>query len=101
MEGNRVRIADGVEWPTEPSVSTEPGQSVLVTVRPEALALTDEGGLEGVVRERHYVGARAFFTAETALGIVEFEASIHAADIGDVVRLDARTSRTFPDDGDA
>ncbi len=100
MEGNRVRIAEGVEWPTEPSASTETGQSVLVTVRPEALVLTDEGGLEGVVRERQYVGARAFFTVETGSGIVEFEASIHAADIGEVVRLDARASRTFPNHGE-
>ena len=46
--------------------------------------------------ERRYVGARAYFTLETELGAVEFAASVHAANVGDTVWVDAVGCRAFP-----
>jgi ABC-type Fe3+/spermidine/putrescine transport system ATPase subunit len=92
----RVRVATGVEWPASAPVVLEPGQAVSVTVRPEALAPSEEVGLRGTVTERRYVGARAYFTLETELGVVEFEASVRAANVGDTVWVDATGCHAFP-----
>ncbi len=95
-EGGRVRVATGVEWPASAPVALVPGQAVTVTVRPEALVPSEEVGLRGTVTERRYVGARAYFTLETELGAVEFEASVRAANVGDTVWVDATGCRAFP-----
>jgi ABC-type Fe3+/spermidine/putrescine transport system ATPase subunit len=95
-DGGRVRVATGVEWPASSPAPLQPGQAVAVTVRPEALVPSDEVGLRGTVTERRYVGARAYFTLETELGPVEFEASVRAANVGDTVWVNALACRAFP-----
>jgi ABC-type Fe3+/spermidine/putrescine transport system ATPase subunit len=95
--GGRVRIADGIEWPAAARGDPPaPGEAVLATVRPEAITFADGKGLDGVVRERRYTGARAFFEVETAVGMIEVEASVHAAKVGDAVHLRATACRVFP-----
>jgi ABC-type Fe3+/spermidine/putrescine transport system ATPase subunit len=96
LADGRVRIGDSVTWPSSTLDDTlQPGDDVIVAVRPEAMTVADQGGLPGIVRDRRYTGARAFFDVETAHGSVEVEASVHAIAIGDHVTLDARTSRAF------
>lgn len=96
ITADRARIATGIEWPVTSPVTLAEGQKVSVTVRPEMLIQSEEGGLVGTVRERRYTGARAFFEVDTELGSVEFEDDVHAADIGDTVWLAARMARAFP-----
>ncbi len=96
ITADRARIATGIEWPVTSPVTLAEGQKVSVTVRPEMLIQSEEGGLVGTVRERRYTGARAFFEVDTELGSVEFEDDVHAANVGDTVWLAARTARAFP-----
>jgi ABC-type Fe3+/spermidine/putrescine transport system ATPase subunit len=76
-----------------------PAGQVLV-VRPEALRFA-AAGLAGVVTERRYTGAAAFFRirAEVEGGDVDLEvlAAPHAAGVGDVVHLHAERTLVFPD----
>ncbi len=99
ITAERVRIATGIEWPVTSPVTLAEGQKVSITVRPEMLIQSEEGGLVGTVSERRYTGARAFFEVSTELGNVEFEADVHAADVGQTVWLTARTARAFPKRG--
>ena len=69
-----------------------------MVVRPEALSFGTDSGLPGTVREYRYTGARAFFQVEVASGLVEVEAPIGSALVGQEVRLAARAARAFPDD---
>lgn len=96
ITADRARIATGIEWPVTSPVTLAEGQKVSVTVRPEMLIQSEEGGLVGTVRERRYTGARAFFEVDTELGSVEFEDDVHAADVGDTVWLAARMAHAFP-----
>lgn len=96
INGGRVRVATGVEWPMSAPVALVPGQRVVVTVRPESLQLSEDVGLRGTVTERRYVGARAYFTLDTEVGAVEFAASVHAADVGETVWVNAAGCRAFP-----
>ncbi|HET7790983.1 MAG TPA: ABC transporter ATP-binding protein [Gemmatimonadales bacterium] len=71
----------------------------VVVVRPEALAL-EGGGLSGVVRERRYTGAAAFFLIEGDLPgaeRIEVLAAPQAAKVGDRVSLRALRVLTFPE----
>ena len=93
---DRVRIADGVEWPARVTGHLESGAAVRLVVRPESVRFTDDVGLDGTVRERRYLGGRALFAVETALGVVEVEAPVDAAVPGATVRLRALATHVFP-----
>ena len=59
-------------------------------VRPEAMRFAADGGtaLEGVVTERRFVGAQAFFTVDAGAGVVfEVQAPLKAVRVGDRVRV--------------
>ncbi|HXQ28798.1 MAG TPA: ABC transporter ATP-binding protein [Gemmatimonadales bacterium] len=72
------------------------GQGVIV-IRPERLAFAD-AGVAGVVRERRYTGAAAFFIVDTdGAGSVEVQAEPRAAAVGDRVYLQATTLLAFPE----
>lgn len=94
-----VRIDEGVEWAVRAVHGLEVGAAARVVVRPEAARFTDGAGLAGVVRDRRYTGARAFFAVETARGTLEVEAPVHDAAIGDRVRVTAQDGHAFPEDG--
>jgi len=73
-----------------------PGQ--VLVVRPERLALAD-AGVPGVVRERRYTGAAAFYLVETETGDrLEVLARPEAARVGDRVYLEAVRVLTFPEE---
>jgi len=73
-----------------------PGQ--VLVVRPERLALAD-AGVPGVVRERRYTGAAAFYLVETEPGDrLEVLAPPEAARVGDRVYLEAVRVLTFPEE---
>src|SRR5213595_1781571 len=73
-----------------------PGQ--VLVVRPERLTLAD-AGVPGVVRERRYTGADAFYLVETEPGDrVEVLARPEAARVGDRVYLEAVRVLTFPEE---
>jgi len=73
-----------------------PGQ--VLVVRPERLALAD-AGVPGVVRERRYTGAAAFYLVETELGDrLEVLARPEAARVGDRVYLEAVRVLAFPEE---
>ena len=80
----------------------------VVVVRPERLRFAAQG-LAGVVRERRYTGAAAFYSVEAhgdgaAAPVaqstlrIEVQASPDAAAIGDTVHLQASGVLAFPDD---
>jgi ABC-type Fe3+/spermidine/putrescine transport system ATPase subunit len=98
VDAHRARVAPGVEWTVTSSRPLAPETRVLLAVRPEVVKLVREGGMEGVVRECRYTGARAYFEVESAAGIVEFEASVHEASVGDRVHLTAETAFAFPEE---
>lgn len=99
LGNGRVRIGDGIEWPAStPDDTIQAGDAVVITVRPEALVPTEEGGLRGTVRARRYTGARAFFDVETEYAMVELEASVHRVRVGDAIGLGARAVRAFRKD---
>jgi len=70
-------------------VGGRPGTSALV--RPEAMRFVADGGaaaLEGLVTERRFVGAQAYFTVDAGAGVtVEVEAPRRSARVGDRVRV--------------
>jgi ABC-type Fe3+/spermidine/putrescine transport system ATPase subunit len=70
-------------------VGGRPGTSALV--RPEAMRFVADGGaaaLEGVVTERRFVGAQAYFTVDAGAGVtVEVQAPRRSARVGDRVRI--------------
>jgi multiple sugar transport system ATP-binding protein len=48
VSGQRVQTENGATWPLPPGVAVEQGQAVIVGVRPEHLAVSEQG-LEGIV----------------------------------------------------
>ncbi len=75
-----------------------PDAQVLV-VRPERLRFAD-AGVPGMVRDRRYTGAAAFYTIELESGDrVEALAGADAARVGDRVYLEAERVLTFPEEG--
>src|SRR2546429_269534 len=73
-----------------------PGQ--VLVLRPERLTLAD-AGVPGVVRERRYTGAAAFYLVETEPGDrVEVLARPEAARVGDRVYLEAGRGLTVPEE---
>jgi ABC-type Fe3+/spermidine/putrescine transport system ATPase subunit len=72
----------------------------VLVVRPERLLLAD-AGVPGVVRDRRYTGAAAFYVVETELGDrLEVLARPDAARVGDRVYLEATRVLTFPEEGE-
>jgi len=72
------------------------GGGVLV-VRPERLRFAG-AGVAGVVKERRYTGAAAFYQVETERGErLEVQAGPDAARVGDRVHLEAARVMTFPE----
>lgn len=90
---DRARVSTGVEWPVSAAEHLE--GEVDIVVRPEHLTLTDGSGLRGVVRERRYTGARAFFDVTTDVGTLEIEGAFDAAAPGDQVWVTATRGRAF------
>jgi putative spermidine/putrescine transport system ATP-binding protein len=73
------------------------GPGSVTVIRPERLAFAD-GGVAGVVRERRYTGAAAFFTVEVEGGAsVEVLAEPGAAAVGRRVHVHASQILSFPD----
>jgi ABC-type Fe3+/spermidine/putrescine transport system ATPase subunit len=69
-------------------VGGRPGTTALV--RPEAMRFVTNGAatLEGVVTERRFVGAQAYFTVDAGAGVVfDVQAPLKAVRIGDRVRV--------------
>ena len=98
LSGARVRVADSVVWPADGPNDVREGQRVSAVVRPEALRFTGGGGLAGTVTECRYTGARAFFLVQAAEGlVVEVEAPVRAARVGDTVHVEAIRARLFPE----
>jgi ABC-type Fe3+/spermidine/putrescine transport system ATPase subunit len=93
---DRARVADGEEWPVRVPDAVAPGAAVRVVVRPEALRLGDQAGVPGTVRARRYLGGRALFTVETAIGALEVEAPVDAVTVGAAVRVTAMRAHAFP-----
>ncbi len=69
-----------------------------VVVRPEALRFVNDGsGLKGVVTERRYTGAAAFYLIEGDSGLrFEIEAAPQAVKVGDRVSVRAERTLMFP-----
>jgi ABC-type Fe3+/spermidine/putrescine transport system ATPase subunit len=99
VTGDRARLADGVEWPVRAPQPLTPGAEVRLVVRPEATRFTDGAGIGGTVRARRYMGGRALFTVETALGAIEVEAAVDAAPVGAAVRVAAARAHAFAKTG--
>ena len=93
---DRARVAEGVDWPVRVPDAVAPGAAVRVVVRPEALRLGGAAGVPGTVRARRYLGGRALFTVETAIGALEVEAPVDAVVVGADVRVDAIRAHAFP-----
>src|SRR5207247_10379766 len=82
-----VGPADVLRRTTAQVCGATPGQ--VLVVRPERLALAD-AGVPGVVRERRYTGAAAFYLVEMEPGDrLEVLARPEAARVGDRVYLEA------------
>ena len=92
---DRARVAEGVEWPIRTAAPARPGDRVQLVVRPEAVRFAPQG-LAGEVSACRYTGARAFFQVDTWAGVVELEAPVDAARVGDRVTLDATSAHAFP-----
>src|SRR2546429_560627 len=74
------------------------GPGEVLVLRPERLTLAD-AGVPGVVRERRYTGAAAFYLVEMEPGDrVEVLARPEAARVGDRVYLEAARVLTFPEE---
>ncbi len=72
----------------------------VVVVRPEGLGFR-RAGAAGVVRERRYTGAQAFYQVELESGErLEVLAAPDAAQVGDAVRVEATRVTTFADAGE-
>jgi ABC-type Fe3+/spermidine/putrescine transport system ATPase subunit len=96
--GTFVGRANLLQGDAARALGGEGGQVVLV--RPEQLRFgAGNGGLAGVVTERRYTGAAAFFQVTTATGErVEVLADPGAARVGDAVTLEAVRHLAFPAD---
>ena len=92
-----VQVTDSVSWSARSSRPLEEGQPVSVVVRPEALSFTEEDGIEGTVIECRYTGARAFFVVQVGERLLEVEAPIDSASVGDAVSLVADHALCFPE----
>ncbi len=97
VEAGLVRVADGVDWVADASDPPRVGQAVSVVVRPEAFDFSSGTGLRGTVSECRFVGARAFFLVDTAVGTAEVEAPARAAAVGDRVYITAARVRVYPE----
>jgi ABC-type Fe3+/spermidine/putrescine transport system ATPase subunit len=98
--GSLVQV-DGAEWHFGAAPPLQPGQRVRVMIRPEALRLEPPGapGIAGVVTDRRFAGATAFFVVTTDAGAsIEVSAPPDSAGMGDRVSL---TPRQDPADLDA
>ncbi len=93
----RVRVADGIVWPARMPTPLGEGTPARIVVRPEAARFVESGGVGGVVRDRRYTGARAFFAVETGDGTLEVEAPVQAAQVGARVRVSAAHTHAFRD----
>ena len=95
-----VGRANVLRGPAARALGATRDDQVLV-VRPERLRFgAARGGLAGVVRERRYTGAAAFFLVETD-GHERFEvlAEPDAARVGERVNVEATRVIAFPDNG--
>lgn len=92
-----VTVSKSVNWKADAACPLEESQRVSVVARPEALSFGGDNGLEGTVVECRYTGARAFFLVEVSESVVEVEAPIDSASVGDRVRLHADRVRCFPE----
>jgi len=91
-----VGRANVLRGKTARALGAGPGE--LLVVRPERLLLAD-AGVPGVVRERRYTGAAAFYLVETEPGDrLEVLARPEAARVGDRVYLEAVRVLTFPEE---
>ena len=91
-----VGRANVVRGPTARALGAAPGE--LAVVRPERIRFAD-GGVPGVVRERRYTGAAAFYQVATDAGDrVEVLAGPGAARVGERVYLETTTVLTFPEE---
>src|SRR5438552_1838704 len=89
-----VGRANVLRGKTARALGAGPGE--LLVVRPERLLLAD-AGVPGVVRERRYTGAAAFYLVETEPGDrLEVLARPEAARVGDRVYLEAVRVLKFP-----
>jgi len=71
----------------------------VVVIRPERLKFAD-AGVPGVVRERRYTGAAAFYQVDTEPGDrLEVQAGAAAARVGERVYLEATSVMTFAEGG--
>jgi hypothetical protein len=93
---DRVRLDAGVEWPVASPAPLAAGARVRVVVRPEALRFAEQG-LPGTVLERRYTGARAYFVVRAGDATLEVEAPVHAARVGEAVRVVAERAHAFPE----
>jgi len=92
-----VRVAGGPVWTIETG-SLGTSARVTVIVRPEDARLVEAGGLAGTVINRTYMGARTLYRVQTEAGIVEVEAPVGAAVVGDTVQVTASRGHVFPRD---
>jgi ABC-type Fe3+/spermidine/putrescine transport system ATPase subunit len=95
LDRDHARVADGVVWPVRDPAALSPGTRVSVVVRPEAVRFVTEAGLPGTVRDRRYLGGSALFQVEVPAGLLEVEAPVSAAAVGDAVRLVAERGHAF------
>jgi len=95
--GGKVTVAGSVEWSADSPERLSDGQRVSVVVRPEAVSFFDGPGLEGTVAECRYTGARAFFSVSVGDALIEVEASVDSASVGDTVCLIAKRVRCYPE----
>jgi ABC-type Fe3+/spermidine/putrescine transport system ATPase subunit len=93
----RARLDAGVEWAVETLQPLATGTRVSVVVRPEALG-PGEAGLAANVTGCRYTGARAYFTADAAGTVVEFEAAVRAARAGDAIHLVPQRALAFAEE---
>jgi ABC-type Fe3+/spermidine/putrescine transport system ATPase subunit len=91
-----VGRANVVRGPTARALGA--GAGALAVVRPERLRFAD-AGMPGVVRERRYIGAAAFYQVATDAGDqLEVLAGPEAARVGERVYLEATGVLTFPEE---
>jgi len=99
-----VGRANVLRGPTARSLMAEGGgggvgaaDGQVLVVRPERLRFAG-AGVAGVVKERRYTGAAAFYQVETERGErLEVQAGPDAARVGDRVHLEAARVMTFPE----
>jgi ABC-type Fe3+/spermidine/putrescine transport system ATPase subunit len=91
-----VGRANVVRGPTARTLGAAAGE--LAVVRPEQLRFAD-AGMAGVVRERRYIGAAAFYQVATDAGDrLEVVAAPEAAHVGERVYLEVTGVLRFPEE---